>query len=299
VSTPPPLAADPAPFRDAARAALLGVLVNLALGLVKLVVGLTQSSFALVADAVNSLGDTLTSIVVYFALRVSQRPPDAEHPYGHTKAEAIAASNVALVVLATGLWVGIEAVRRFPEDHAAPSLLVLFVAGANALIKEALFHYKRRVGHRVGSTALIANAWDHRADALCALAVLIGAGAILLGAPNWADDIAALVVVGAILAAGVALFRKAAHDLMDPVAEQEQVDAVRRSALAVEGVRALDRVILRKSGLVFFLDIHVQVDAEISVDEGHRIGHRVKDRLLSDLPRLADVLVHLEPFREE
>ncbi len=282
-------------YRQASRAALVGLLANLALGGLKLTVGVAQQSFALIADAVNSLGDGLASLVVLASFRVSQRPPDAEHPYGHSKAEGIAASNVAVLVVLSGVLVGVEALRRFDVVHPAPTSIVLWIAGGNAIIKEGLFRYKMAVGKRVGSTALIANAWDHRADALCALAVLAGAIALSLGAPLWADEAAALVVVGAIVGAGISLYRKAAHDLMDPQAESAQLERVRALATAVPGVAALDVVTLRKSGLVYFLDIHVQVDPQLTVEVGHGIGHRVKDTILEQMPEVADVLVHLEP----
>src|SRR5262249_35958287 len=158
-------------YREASRAALLGLCVNFALGLTKLIGGLMSGSFALLADAVNSLGDVLTSGVVLFALRVAQRPPDEEHPYGHTRAEAIAASNVALLVILSALAVGWEAVRRIGVPHGTPPPWALGIAAANVVIKESLYHYKVRVGRRTGSTLILANAWDHRSDALSALAV--------------------------------------------------------------------------------------------------------------------------------
>ena len=138
-----------------------------ALGVVKLIGGLVGNSFALLSDAVNSLGDTLTSIVVLFALRVAQRPPDDEHPYGHTRAEAIAATNVAVVIILSAVTIGWEAIRRLGISHDPPPVWTLWIAGGNVLIKEALYQYKVRVGRRVRSAAVIANAWDHRSDALC------------------------------------------------------------------------------------------------------------------------------------
>ena len=144
-------------YRQASRAALVGLLANLALGGLKLTVGVAQQSFALIADAVNSLGDGLASLVVLASFRVSQRPPDAEHPYGHSKAEGIAASNVAVLVVLSGVLVGVEALRRFDVVHPAPTSIVLWIAGGNAIIKEGLFRYKMAVGKRVGSRG---SRWD-------------------------------------------------------------------------------------------------------------------------------------------
>lgn len=284
-------------YRTATRATLLGLIVNSALGVVKLVGGLVGNSFALLSDAVNSLGDSLTSIVVLFALRVAQRPPDDEHPYGHTRAEAIAATNVAVVIILSALTIGWEAIRRLGNIHAAPPVWTLWIAGANVLIKEALYQYKVRVGRRVGSAAVIANAWDHRSDALCSAAVLVGLAIVRWGGPDliWADEAAALVVVSAIIFTGVRLFRSSASELMDPQADPQMVAEVRRLAEQVPGVCAVEKLWVRKTGLEYLTDIHIEVDERLSVAEGHRIGHCVKDRLLDAFPALRDVLVHLEP----
>lgn len=285
-------------YRSARRAALLGLIVNSALGVVKLIGGLVGNSFALLSDAVNSLGDSLTSIVVLYALRVAQRPADDEHPYGHTRAEAIAATNVAVVIILSALTVGWEAVQRMGSLHETPAVWTLWIAGANVLIKEALYQYKIRVARRIGSAAVMANAWDHRSDALCALAVLIGLAVVRWGGPGlvWADEVAALAVVSAITWTGVQLFRTSASELMDPQADEELVKQIRCAAEQVPGVRAVEKLWVRKTGLEYLTDIHIEVDEQLSVAEGHRIGHRVKDRLLAGFPALRDVLVHLEPF---
>lgn len=284
-------------YREVARAAWLGLYVNLGLGAAKLVGGLVGHSFALVADAVNSLGDVVTTVVVLVALRVAQQPPDAEHPYGHSRAEGIAASNVAVLIIVSALGIGWEALWRWGTPHSIPPAWTLWIAGINVVIKEGLYRYKSAVGRRTGSAAIVANAWDHRSDALCALAVLIGLAVVRLGNGRWmwADEAASLVVVAAIVYSGVKLFRSSASDLMDVQASEELVAQVRVNAAVVPGVSGVDKLWVRKSGLEYFADIHIEVDPQMTVAEGHRIGHLVKDRLLADFPILRDVLVHLEP----
>jgi cation diffusion facilitator family transporter len=286
------------PYREVARAALLGLAANLALGVVKLVGGIVGSSFALISDAVNSLGDVIMSLVVLAALRIAQRPPDAEHPYGHTRAEAIAASNVALLVIVSALLVGWEAVRRFGAEHELPEGWTLWIAGGNVLIKEALYRYTLRVGQRTQSSVAVAGAWDHRSDAFCSLAVLIGLGLIRWGGPRWmsADEVSALVVVAFIIWSAVGLFRRSASELMDVQADDALVEQIRAAAEAVPEVMAVETLWVRKSGLEYFADIHIEVDQHLTVAAGHLIGHRVKDRLLRQFPMLRDVLVHLEPY---
>lgn len=284
-------------YRQATRAAALGLLVNAALGVVKLVAGLAANSFALVADAVNSIGDMFTSGVVVFALRYSQKPADRSHPYGHSRAEAIAGSNVALLVIVSALLVAWEAVRRIHLQHAAPPAWTLWVAGPNVVIKEVLYRYKVVVGRRTGSAALLANAWDHRSDALCSLAVFVGLAFVRWGGPSliWADEAAALVVVAAILWSAMRLFRQCAHELLDAQADEALVRAVEAAATSVPEVRRVETLWLRKSGLEYFADIHIEVDPGLTVAEGHTIGHRVKDRIRSEFGFVRDVLVHLEP----
>ncbi len=229
-------------YADATRAAWLGLGVNLALGIAKLVGGLIGHSFALIADAVNSLGDVVTTVVVLFALRVAQQPADAEHPYGHTRAEGIAASNVAVLIIVSAFMVGWEAIQRLAQPHGIPPVWTLWIAGANIVIKEGLYRYKIKVGKRTGSGAMIANAWDHRSDALCALAVLLGLLAIRVGGPQyiWADEVASLVVMGAIIWSGVQLFRTSASDLMDVQADPELVEQIRTAAKQVQDVRDVE-----------------------------------------------------------
>ncbi|QDV38486.1 cation diffusion facilitator family transporter [Tautonia plasticadhaerens] len=284
-------------YREVVNAAVLGLAVNTGLGLAKLAGGLVGHSFALVSDAVNSLGDVVTSLVVLFALRLAQRPPDPEHPYGHTRAEAIAGLSVSLLVLGSALLVGAEAIRRLPLAHEVSPGWTLWIAGANVVIKEVLFRYKIRIGQRTGSRALMAHAWDHRADAFSALAVLVGLAMVRWGGPRYlfADELAALVVVAIILRSAFSLVWDSAHELMDAQAEGAFVSRIEAEALADPDVLGVETLWVRKSGLEFFADLHLEIDPGLTIAEGHRIGHRVKDRLLRAFPTLRDVLVHLEP----
>ncbi|MCA9520448.1 MAG: cation transporter [Myxococcales bacterium] len=288
-------------YRRAERALLVGLAINFSLGLAKVIGGVIGSSYALIADSLNSFGDSVTSIATYCALRIARRPPDERHPYGYARAEGIAASSVALVVVISALAIGWGAIERLGDVHGAPPLWTLVLAAANVVIKEGLFRYHSRVGRRTGSEAMLATAWDHRSDALSSAAVFVGLFAVTLGGSSWAaaDDCAALFVSGAIVWAAGRLYVGSLRDLMDPQAEQDFVAELRASAAAVEGVRELEKFFVRKVGLEYFVDVHLQVERTTTVEAGHRIGHRVKDRLIAAYPRVADVLVHLEPFRRD
>ena len=287
-------------YRQVTRAAVLGLLVDVVLGGVKLAAGLVSGSFALLSDALNSIGDAVSTVVVLAALYFAQQPPDEEHPYGHSRAEGIAASNVALLIILSALWIAWETIGQFTQRHEAPPLWTLWIAAANVLIKEGLYRYKAAVGRRTGSAAILANAWDHRSDALCSLAVLLGLCLVRFGGSRftWADEIAALIVVGLIIVSGVQLFRKSASELMDAQANDELVRLVREAADEVSGVLAVEKLWVRKSGLEYFADIHIEVDPRTTVAAGHEIGHRVKDVLLDRFSNLRDVMVHLEPHEK-
>jgi len=287
-------------YREAVRATALGLVVNLGLGVAKLAGGIVGGSLALVSDAVNSLGDVFTSSAILLAFRVAQKPADAEHPYGHTRAEAIAGSNVAVLVIVSALIVGWGAIWSFPLEasHQPPPLWALAIAGVNVVIKEALYQYKIRLGRRLGSSSLTANAWDHRSDAFSALAVLIGLSLVRVGGPRFLflDGVSALVVVAVILVSAAKLLVASGQELMDAQADQPFVDEIRAFAAGSPGVRRVDKLWVRKTGLEYLVDIHLQVPADLTVAEGHTISHQVKDRLLERFPILRDVLVHLEPF---
>jgi len=285
-------------YRDAIRAGLLGLAINLFLGVSKLVGGIAGHSFALISDAVNSFGDVLTSTVVVCGLWFSQKPGDAEHPYGHTRADGVAATSVAIFVVLSALLVGWEAIRRVGLDHPLPPLWALWLAAGNVAIKEALYRYKTRVGRRTGSMSIIANAWDHRADALSSLAVFIGLSIVRWSTPHfmWADEMAALIVVALIMYSGIKLYCRSASELLDTQADETMLEAIRLAAVDVEGVEEVEKLWVRKTGIEHLADIHVEIDARLTIDEGHRIGHILKDRLMDEFPTLRDVLVHLEPY---
>ena len=201
-------------YREAVQATWLGLAVNLLLGFAKLAGGVVGQSYALISDAVNSLGDVFTSVAVLLAFRIAQKPADAEHPYGHTRAEAIAGSNVAVLVIISALMVGWGALQGFAQQpREAPPLWTLAIAGSNVVIKEALYQYKIRLGRRAGSSAIIANAWDHRADAFSALTVLVGLILVRLGGLQFLaiDQIAALFVVAVIVTSGARLLWSSAR----------------------------------------------------------------------------------------
>ncbi len=284
-------------YRQARRAAVWGVALSLALGIAKLAGGWLGHSVALVSDGVHSFGDALTAAAVWGSLLWAQRPADREHPYGHTRAEAVAGSNVALLLVLSGLGIAWEAATTLGEPSPRPELYTLAIAAVRRVLKDGLYRYESRVARATGSGAVRAAAWDHRLDALGSAAVLVGLSLSYWGGTAWhvADHVAALTVAAVVLWAGGLLLWSSVQELMDRQAEPEILERVRREASAVPGVRGVEKLMVRKSGLEYLVDIHVEVDPECSVREGHAVGHAVKDRLTGSIAPIKDVLVHIEP----
>jgi cation diffusion facilitator family transporter len=284
-------------YRTSRRVAFWGIVASLGLGLVKLFGGLFGHSFALISDAVHSLGDAVTSSALLGALILSQRPPDPDHPYGYTRAETAAGSSVALLLILSALWVGWQALVSFTQEYEPPETYTLIIAVLSAVLKEALYRYNSRVARQVGSSALKASAWDHRLDALSSMAVLGGVALAKWGGPRYhlADHVAALIVAGLILWVGGKLFWDNLHELMDQQADPELVQRVRAEARSVPGVMGVEKLLMRKTGLEYLVDIHVEVDPNMTVRDSHAIAHRVKDHVMSRVELIKDVLVHIEP----
>jgi cation diffusion facilitator family transporter len=298
---------DPRSHGASARsAALLGAAVNIALAVGKLVAGIVGNSHALIADAVESLTDLIGSAVIVGGLHVASRPPDRNHPYGHGKAEAVAALVVCGLLLGAGVWIAVSSVHEIRTPHAMPEPWTLLVLVGVVVVKEGMFRWSLRVSRRTGSGAVHADAWHHRADAITSVAAFVGISVALLGqrfghagvAWQTADDWAALFAAGVIMYNAFTLLRIPLHELMDAAspADVERVVAPSRAvAQSVEGVRRVEKVLARKSGTGYFLDMHVQVDPEMPVREAHAVGGRVRARVRAEVDAVRDVLIHVEP----
>jgi cation diffusion facilitator family transporter len=282
------------------RYAVIGIVVNALLAAVKIIAGVIGHTYALIADGIESTLDIFGSLVIWYGLKVAAEPPDAEHPYGHGKAEPVASIVVSIVVLGAALSLAVQSVREILTPHHAPAPFTLGVLLGVVVVKELLFRKVLHAGHSIDSGAVKMDAWHHRSDAITSIMAFIGISVALIGGKGWeaADDWAALLACGLIGWNGARLLRAALHDAMDAAPPRELEDSVRTVAAAVPGVAALDRCLIRKSGLEFFVDLHIGVNPELSVREGHRISHAVRDAIRAKHPAITEVLVHLEPEDE-
>jgi cation diffusion facilitator family transporter len=289
------------PATHGLRSTLAGILVNLSLALVKGVSGFVGHSYALIADAIESLTDVFSSFIVYFGLRVAMRPPDANHPYGHGKAEPMAAVLVSVGLLGAAGLIAIESIREIRRPHMMPATFTLFVLPIVVVAKELMFRFVNRVGIDIDSGAVKTDAWHHRSDAITSALAFIGIAIALWGGPGWesADDWAALLASGVIAFNAYLLLRPAVQELGDTVPTTKLNEGVKLIANSVPGVVETEKCFVRKMGFDYYVDLHVIVDGNLTVRRGHLIGHQVKDAIQSAYPRVANVLVHVEPHDRE
>ncbi len=281
------------------RWAQAGLLINALLVLVKLIAGIVGHANALVADAVESSADIFSSVIVWMGLSIAAKPADEDHPYGHGKAEPLAAAVVSLMLLGAAVGISIMAIREIITPHHLPSPWTLFVAAGVILIKEALYQRVSRVGKEVGSTVVVADAWHHRADATSSLAAFVGISVALWRGWAAADDWAALVAALLVAVNGISTLRPAISGLMDEAPDRAVREKAMTAALGIVGVRHVENLNVRPSGLGFYVDLHVQADPAMSLEDAHEIAARVKYAILEALPNVVKVLVHMEPYRDE
>jgi len=285
-------------WQTGARVALFGMIVNSIFALAKILGGFFGHAYVLIADGIESGLDVAGSFVIWSGLKVAARPPDASHPYGHGKAEPIAAMIVAVGVVAAAVGLAIQSVREIFLPHHAPAPYTLVILIVVIMTKETLFRYVNRIGRKIDSTAVQTDAWHHRSDALTSAAAFIGISLALIGGKRWqsADDWAAIFACAVIATNGIRLLRPAFYEIMD-TAPRKIVKSVCSVASSVPGVIEVEKCRARKMGLDFYVDLHVGVDGSISVHEGHEIAHQVKSAIQQSDSRVADVLVHIEPAR--
>lgn len=290
-------------FKKAEFAALVGVVGNIVLAILKGWAGVVANSRALVADAVHSASDVAGSLAVYIGLKAAKQPPDEDHPYGHGKAENIAAIIVAVLLLIVGFEIGKSSFAAFFEPLDAPKMLAVYVVIISIVVKEAMFRYKYNLGKKIKSDAIIVNAYEHRSDVFSSIAALIGIGGAIFGdyiGVEWLvylDPVAGLFVAALIIKISWQLGSESIHNTMDHVMHEEDTEEFREVVTSVPGVLKIDALHAREHGHYVIVDLKISVDPYITVEEGHKIGKDVKAKLLENR-EVQDVFVHINPYSE-
>jgi cation diffusion facilitator family transporter len=273
------------------------LLGNFLMAIVKAVVGFFGNSYALIADAIESIGDVFSSMLVIIGIRYAKRPPDENHPYGHGKVEPLITFVVVGFLCASATLIIIESIHNIQIQHKAPKAYTLWFLGGIIITKELFFRFVSKKSTEIGSSSLKADAWHHRSDAITSAFAFIGILiAVILGDDYAeADDWAALIAAGVIYFNAFLIFRPALGEIMDEHRYDEFIAVIREKSQDVPGVIDTEKCWVRKSGMRYWVDIHVHVNGKITVIEGNDIAHALKTHLKQALPEIEDILIHIEP----
>ncbi|MBM7614831.1 cation diffusion facilitator family transporter [Alkaliphilus hydrothermalis] len=282
-------------YKEVKKVSIISMIVNILLTIVKGLIGFTAGSTALIADAFHSASDLFTTVVLLQGLKIAHRPADENHPYGHYKAEQVTSKIIALTLIVTALGIGNEAYQVLRSGEVNPPATTAIYAVILSLIgKEAMYRYTIKVGRRIKSNAVIADAWHQRSDAFSSVATLVGIGGALLGYPLM-DPLAGIFVSFLILKTGITIYMDAIRDLMDTAPKPEIVEGIKKSASAAEGVKEVQDVKVRSYGSKYLVDMKICVNPKITVEEGHGAAARAKENIIKENDDILDVLIHVNP----
>jgi len=281
----------------AVRTTYISIAGNVLLAIIKGLAGYFGNSYALIADAIESTTDIFASVLVLFGLKYAAKPPDENHPYGHGKVEPLITFLVVGFLLVSATIIFIESIHNIQRPHSIPKPYTLYVLGGIILFKEISYRFVNKKGKETNSTSLKADAWHHRSDAISSLMAFIGISIALYFGKGYesADDWAALVGSLFIAYNAFEIFRPALGEIMDEHSHHDLIEFIRKQAMTVNGVRDTEKCFVRKNGMSFFVDLHIEVDQNLSVKEGHDIAHEVKDKIRAENPDIVDILIHIEP----
>ena len=286
------------PAKAGRSVTLIGALVNGILILFKFLAGVFGQSQALIVDAVHSVSDLFTDVIVLVGLRIGRKAPDEEHPFGHARIETLASAGVGLALIATALYLGIKAsLNIYSHSEYHPTVLALIGAGISIILKEVLYHYTIHAGRRIKSRLVVANAWHHRSDALSSVAVFLGIAGTYIK-PSWhiLDSFAALLVSFFIIKVGLEILGSTLREFTDTAPRPGTLSKIRHCIRNVEGVIDMHDLRVRTSGGFYQMETHIVVDGQLTVTEGHRIAKLVESCLDEEVKDLDRVIIHVDPL---
>lgn len=283
--------------KTAVRATQISIVGNTALAIIKWLAGYFGNSYALIADAIESTADIFSSIFVLLGIKYANKPADKNHPYGHGRIEPLVTFVVVGFLIVSATVIAYESVDNIRTPHEAPKAFTLYILGAIIIWKEISYHLVMRKAKLTKSTALQADAWHHRSDAITSVAAFIGISIALIMGDGYesADDWAALLAAFIILYNSYRILKPALGEIMDKDMYGDMEQDVCKFARTIDGVLNTDKCHVRKTGMTYYIDLHIIVDKNITVKQGHDIAHNLKDKIKGDMPEIADILIHVEP----
>ena len=287
--------------KSAIKASYFSIVGNILLAAIKLVSGFLGNSYALIADGIESTTDVFSSLFVLFGIKYAQRPPDDNHPYGHSRIEPLITFVVVAFLVTSATVIAYESIINIQTPHKIPETWTLIVLGLIILWKEGSYRYVLNKSKLTNSSSLKADAWHHRSDAITSVMAFLGISIALIFGKGFetADDWAALLASGLILYNSYLIFRPALGEIMDEHIYDDLLEEIREESMKVKGIKGTEKCFIRKAGMEYHVDLHAIVDGEIPVREGHELSHKLKDHLRKEIPNLGHVLIHIEPTNYE
>ncbi|MBC2704106.1 cation diffusion facilitator family transporter [Desulfobacula sp.] len=278
---------------------LIGLVVNILLSAIKFLIGFFGNSQAVVADALHSFSDTTSDLVILFGVKYWTAPPDDDHPYGHQKIESFITIIIGLILILVACTIGYNGIISLQERNQHQLKWIVIIGPLiSIIIKELLFRVTYKVGIKTNSSSLKANAWHHRTDALSSIPVLVAVVASLIDPRlGFLDHIGAIVVSAFIIKIGLEIFFTNINDLLDTGISKEKIIEIEKTINTIQNVRGVHKLRTRKLANYIYIDLHLEVDGELSVIRGHDISEEVKQTLIQNNPKIIDVMIHLEPER--
>ena len=279
------------------RVSVITIIVNLLLSLLKFIVGFIGKSQALVSDAVHSASDVVSTIAVMFGVNMSAKQSDTDHPYGHERIESIFSIILAMMLFVTGIGIGISAVKIIISgaDIEIPSKITLAAAAVSIAVKEWMYHYTKRTAKKINSSAMLADAWHHRSDALSSIGSLIGIGGAILGFKIF-EPIASVVICIFIAKAAIDIFMDAVNRLVDHSCSDEEIEEIRKCIEEIDGVKRIDKLMTRRFGAKIYVDLEIAEDPNITLLEAHKVAETVHDNIENKLPQVKHCMIHVNPL---
>lgn len=283
--------------KTAIKTSYFSILSNACLAIIKWFAGYFGNSYALIADAIESTTDIFSSTLVLFGIKYSSKPADKNHPYGHGKIEPLVTFAVVGFLVASAVIIAIQSIKNMYTPHELPKTYTLFILAGIIIWKEISYRFVVKKSKETKSTSLKADAWHHRSDAITSIAAFIGISiALILGKGfEYADDGAALFAAFFILYNSYKIFRPALGEILDEHSHDEMESQIRKISKEVSGVIDTEKCFIRKTGMKYYIDLHIIVNSVLSVKEGHLISHKLKDKLQLEMPEVSNILIHVEP----
>lgn len=284
-------------LKVATKVSIITVIVNVILSVVKIIIGTLGRSSSIVADGIHSMTDVFTTVIAYVGVHLSAKKADEDHQYGHEKFEPVMSKVLATVLIVTALLIGYNGMKNLfiASELVTPSKINLIAALLSIVTKEWMYHYTIRAAKKIKSSALKADAWHHRSDAMSSIGSLIGVGGAILGF-KFFDPLAAIVIAMIIMKVAVSIYLKSVDEVMDKSADDETIEEIRRLALAVEGVIKLDVLLTRQHASVLYVDLEIGVKGDLTLWDAHEIAENVHDSIETNIEAVKHCMVHVNPY---